>query len=387
MSVPVVVLWEGNATMENQNRVSTSKEAPGAMRFLAAILAVVFVLAALIGMIGFDVWRVLFDPPVVKQILTQEVISSDIVPVILQVFSQQRAAELVRKGDTLSGVNEPDILRLMAFIDANGWRKIKQLLLTDAFLSDLVSVSVDSVYAWIDSNDPQPKFIWDLTPLKARVAGEQGLQAILVAYAALPVCTQAELDDFQKRLARAPQGVEVLYNLCQFPAPWHDDQVSDYLSSLLAVNQNIPARFDFGAILSQDSSSDPAGTAALKSQLRLLRSIAQWSWLVAVGLLVLILALAVRSLRSLGQFVGIPLMFSGLLALIVVWGGQAILAGMFTGRFLEQTSSALLRAEIERSLLHLSAEFFQPLLIQGLVFGLIGVVLIVLMIVKGAKKA
>lgn len=357
------------------------------MRFLAAILAVVFVLAALIGMIGFDVWRVLFNPPVVKQVLTQqEVISSDIVPVILQVFSQQRAAELASKGDTLNGVNEPDILRLIAFIDTNGWRKIKQLLLTDAFLSDLVSVSVDSLYAWIDSNDPQPKFIWDLTPLKTRVAGEQGPQAILVAYAALPVCTQAELDDFQKRLARAPQGVEVLYNLCQFPAPWHDDQVSDYLSSLLSVNQNIPARFDFGTILSQDPSSDPASTAALKSQLRLLRSIAQWSWLVAVALLVLILALVVRSLRSLGQFVGIPLMFSGLLALIVVWGGQARLAGWFAVGFLDPTAP-LLRAEVEHSLLRLTAEFFQPLLIQGLVFGLIGVLLIVVMVVKGAKKA
>lgn len=371
--------------MENQNRVAISKEASTALRFLAAILAVMFVLAALVGMIGFDVWRVLFDPPVVKQVLSREVISSDIVPAILQVFSEQLAAERTRTEAALSGVNEPDILRLIALIDANGWRKIKQLLLTDAFLSDLVSASVDSIYAWIDSNDPQPTFIWDLSPLKARLAGEQGPQVILVAYAALPVCTQAEIDDFQQRLARAPQGVEVLYNLCQFPAPWHDDQVSDYLSSLLAVNQNIPARFDFGALLSQDPDPDPAASAALKSQLRLLRSVAQWSWLVAVGLLALILALAVRSLRSLGQFVGIPLLISGGLALLTVWGGQATVAGLFTGRLLEPTSSALLRAEIERSLLHLAAEFFQPLLIQGLVFGAIGVLLIVIMILKKNK--
>jgi hypothetical protein len=380
--------------MKNQNRVSTSKEAPASLRFLAAILAIVFVLVALVSMIGFDVWQVLSNPPLVKQVLTQEVISSDIVPVILQIFSEQRAAERVSKEEALSGVNEPDIVLLISFINADGWRKIKQLLLTDAFLTDLVSVSVDSIYAWIDSNDPQPKFVWDLTSPKARLAGEEGPRAIQVAYAALPVCTQVEIDDFQKRLAQVPQGTEVLYNLCQFPVPWQEDQVSDYLSSLLVVNQNIPTRFDSGALLSQNSSSDPAA-AALKSQLRLIRSIAQWGWLVAAGLLVLILALAVRSRHSLGQFIGIPLAISGgitlaisaVLMLLIVWGGQADLASLSSARWIEQTSSGLLRAEIERSLLRLAAELFQPLLTQGFNFAVVGALMIILTIIKDPKKA
>ncbi|MFZ5879075.1 MAG: hypothetical protein ACOY0R_06880 [Chloroflexota bacterium] len=358
------------------------KEAHAAARAAAAILAIFFVITALAGLIGFDIWRVVFNPTLVKQALTAEIVSSDVAPAVLQLFSEQRARQRVESGEALSGVSEPDIVLLISYVDADGWRKIKQLMLSDEFVTHLVSVSVDSLYQWIDSDAPWPSLTWDMTPLKERVAGEQGQQAIQVAYLSMPVCTDAEIADLKKRLAEMPPGVEVLYNLCQFPDPWHEDQVSDYRNSLIDINQNVPTQYNFGEMLTQNPSANPT---AIKAQLRLVRSIGQWGWAAALALLLAIAGLAVRSPRSLGKFIGIPLFITGITAALVAWRGQASIINFFTSTMLAQTSP-FVREEVERSLARLTGLFFQPLLIEGIVLTVIGMGLVALIFVHRQKE-
>jgi len=350
------------------------------------VLAVLFVILALIGLVGYDFWRVLFNPTLVKEVLTDEVVHSDLVPAVLEAFSEGRAQQRVEKGEALSGVDEPDIVLLMSYINADGWRTIRGIMLTDEFLTHLVSVGVDGVYRWIDSADQWPQVVWDMTLLKTRLVGEEGEEAIMVAYGAMPECTQAEIDDFTARLAAVPPGVEVLYNLCQFPEPWQEDQVSDYVNALIDVNQNLPEQYNFSQMLAEKSISNVANPEMLKSQLRTMRALARWGWLAAILLLALVAALAVRTFKSLGEFIGIPFVAVGLLALAVKFGMQAGLSAFFGGSLLASISP-LLRQEVERSLMHLTSEIFQPLLLQGIVFLVVGIGLIVLTIVKGRKPA
>jgi len=365
---------------------SGRKEASGTARGLALVLAVLFVILALIGLVGYDFWRVLFNPTLVKEVLTDEVVHSDLVPAVLEAFSEGRAQQRVEKGEALSGVDEPDIVLLMSYINADGWRTIRGIMLTDEFLTHLVSVGVDGVYRWIDSADQWPQVVWDMTLLKTRLVGEEGEEAIMVAYGAMPECTQAEIDDFTARLAAVPPGVEVLYNLCQFPEPWQEDQVSDYVNALIDVNQNLPEQYNFSQRLAEKSISNVANPEMLKSQLRTMRALARWGWLAAILLLALVAALAVRTFKSLGEFIGIPFVAVGLLALAVKFGMQAGLSAFFGGSLLASISP-LLRQEVERSLMHLTSEIFQPLLLQGIVFLVVGIGLIVLTIVKGRKPA
>lgn len=363
---------------------NTPKKPTRASNALAIILAIAFVFFAIVGLLGFNVWRVLFNPPLVKQVLTTEIVSSDLAPALLQLFSEWRAEQRVNNSESLSGVNEPDIVLLISFMDSDDWREIKQLLVTDEFVTHLISVSVDGFYGWLDSNDLQPDIVWEMTPLKSHMSGKQGIDAIMVAYSAMPRCTPEEVADLQLRLSKMPPGVEVLYNLCQFDAPWHNDQVRDYEDALKGVDENIPVRFNVSEEFSNSSSPGAGNLVLLKSQLRLLRFVAQWGWLIALVLLLIILGIKVRSKRSLGQFIGIPLTVSGVLAILIAWGGQASIIQIVTKSFLAATSD-FVRQEVDNSLNHLTGLFFQPLLIQGIILAGVGIVLIVLKYIKKPK--
>jgi len=373
--------------MEKTQLTSDSKSTPrkigGASNVLAIILAIAFVFFAIVGLIGFDIWRVLFNPTLVKQTLTNEIVSSDVAPALLRVFSEWRAEQRVANNESLSGVGEPDVVLLISYLDMDGWQQIKKLLVTDDFVTHLISVSVDGLYSWIDSSDLWPNIVWEMTPLKSRMSGQEGVDAIMVAYSAMPKCTEAEIADFQERLSKVPPGVEVLYNLCEFPEPWHEDQVNDYVEALNGVNDNIPVRFNFSEEFGLTTSST-ANPVVLKSQLRLLRLIVQWGWLIALVLLVAIVGIKVRSRRSLGQFVGIPFTVTGVLAMLVAWGGQAAIIQYVTGSLLAVTSNVA-HQEIQNSLKHLTGLFFQPLLIEGTILAGLGIVLIVLMFLRSRK--
>jgi len=357
------------------------RKAPVLSSCLAVVLGMALVLFTLLGLIGFNIWRVLFNPTQVKGALTSQIVTSDAVPTFLEIFSEWRAEQRLESGEALSGVNEPDIVLLISYLDKEDWNQIRQLLVTNDFVTNLISVSVDGIYHWIDSDDLLPGFTWDFSPLKANLAGPQGEQAIMVAYSALPECTEAEIQDFTQRLAETPPGVTILYNLCQFPDPWRADQIGDYVESLNGVNENVPERFDLQEMLSSNPAAAGMSPTLIKTQLRLLRLVAQWAWLAAILTLLLIVVIRVRSLRSLGQFVGVPLFISGALAILFTWGGQFALIQYISRSILTNTSPLILQ-EVSASLKQLTAFFFQPMLIQSIILAGLGFVLMLLIFIK-----
>ncbi len=232
--------------------------------------------------------------------------------------------------------------------------------------------------------------------LKQRMAGQEGEDAIMVAYLTLPEATEEDIADFQHRLAQVPEGVEVLYNLCQFPSVWHgdevnwhDDQVADYIDSLESANDNIPVIFNFSQEFggaSEEDASQEASLVMAKNLLRTVRFIAIAGWIFALVLLALILIFKVRSRKSLGKYVGIPLIIGGVISVVIALVGQMVIIQAVTNSMLSATSD-FARLEITNSLQRLASLFFQPLLIQGAVIGGIGLVMIVLMFIKRSAKA
>ncbi len=346
------------------------------LTILLVLLSILFVITTLLTLISYDVWRVLFDPPLIKSILTDEFIEFDLVPRVLEDFSARRAAQRVERGEALSGVDEPDIQLLLSYVDFDAWTEIKKLIITDDFITHLVSVSVDGIYTWLDSPDPLPAFIWEMTPIKDRLVGQDGEDAIMTAYRTMPECTPEELEDFYTRLEAMPPGVEVLYNLCQFPDPWEEDQIGDYANALIDFNQNVPATYDFNQMLG--SSMAASGAAQIvKSGLKLIRFLGQWGWVVCLSLLVLIAVIGVRSMNTAGKWLGIPILISGALTLGIHFLVKGQLPDLLTGRFASQVSP-LLVSEISASIGRLMGYVFQPLLVEGLVLSGVGLCLIIL---------
>lgn len=352
----------------------------------AFILALVFLLALPLALLAFDIGRVVFNPPLVKRVVTDEVVNSDLIPVALEWFSDQIAQERVDSGVALVWIDEPDVVLLMSLLDREDWRGIKNEVLTDKMLASWVSVSVDGVYDWIDSDHRVPQITFNLKPLKDRANSEHGENSIVIAYDNLEPCTQEEINDFLSRLEAAPPDTEVLYNLCEFPQPWHEDQFSDYVESVQQVVSNVPDNYALTEELAK-AADDPQGVGpeVLKLQLRFIRIMMKIAWLFPLVLLVLILVLVVRSWKDLGLWWGLPLVVTGFMALLPTVTYRLLITSILVAGPLSETPE-LIMEEATRSSIRLAAEIFRPLLFQAVVIIAVGLILTLIMLILGTRK-
>jgi hypothetical protein len=351
---------------------------------LALILVILLLLAIPAAVFAWDLGRVVFNPPLVNKLITQEVLQSDLIPNALEWYSDSTAQARVESGEAQTGISEPNIVQLMSRIDTPAWKQIMAEVLPDEILSGWVSVTVDGSYAWIDSSERVPQITWDMQPFIERVNSEHGLNSIEIVYALLSACSPEEIADFETRLAAAPDGTEVLYNLCAFPEPWHEDQFNDYVNSLHEVVKKIPPQFALTDELSRVSDAGGVGPQALKQQLVLIRFVMNWLWLVPVLLLLVILGLAVRSRKGLGRWWGIPLLVSSVIIVLPALIYRRIITDVLARGPLSETPE-LIKAEALRVILRLAGYVFQPLLWQAAVVLLVGLVLVVLLPLEKKK--
>ncbi|MFQ5616681.1 MAG: hypothetical protein ACE5GO_09535 [Anaerolineales bacterium] len=342
----------------------------GCARFITSILAIALILTLPLSLLIFNIGSVVFNRELAKNVLTEIVTESDLIPAALEWYSERRAQQRVDTGVALPNVDEPDIVQLMDFMALNDWRDIKTEVLTDEILTGWVSITVDGVYDWLDSEDRVPQITWEMKPFIDQVNTDHGVHSIEIAYNTLPPCTEEQIKDFKTRLAAAPPGTEVLYNLCEFPDPWREDQLSDYLESLQDLVENIPVKFELTQETSQAEDPEGVGPKVLKAQLQLLRTIYPLVLLVPATLLLLILLVGIRSLTSLSRWWGIPLTLGGLFSLILTLVYRPVVTALLASGPLSEVPSAV-QTEAIQAILQLAAEVFRPMLIQSLVIAVV----------------
>jgi len=353
-------------------------------KVLAFVVVCLFVITLPLSIFVFDVGSVLFDAPRVKAILTDVFIDSDLIPVGLQWYAEQRARAYASDEDQNVQSN-PNVLVLLEHVELDGWREIRQAVLPDPILESWITVSVDEFYTWLDSDALLPDIVWDLAPFKEQVASPAGSDAVQVVFDSLPPCTDEQISAYKARLAAAPPGVDVPYDLCRFPDPWFADQVSDYHASLGIVLEQIPDTLDLAAELPPDALASGMKIDQLKLQLQLMRSAMRWAPLWPAILILLVLALPVRSLRELGRWWGIPLM---------IGGGGVVAIGLIRGSLMLTLMSfgplsdlpMLVRTEILNAFSYMMSGVLRPMLWQGCVLLFLGLVLLVVgVLVKPAS--
>ncbi len=360
------------------------------MRILGKIIAFFILLILLVALpvsiLAYDIGRVVFDQILVKDIITDIVTDSDLIPAALKWYSEQRAEQRYGAGEAIAWEDEPDIVDLLSMVSTESWREIRAEALPDEILIEWISVAVDGTYQWIDSEDRVPDVTLDLLAFKERVNSEHGENAIRVVYESLPPCTEDEIADFRSRLAASLPGEEVLYNLCQFPDPWASDQVSDYHNSLIFVVENIPDTFALTQELSHLEDTRGIGPELIKAQLLLVRQSMRLAPLIPVVLLVLILLLAIRSLKELGNWWGIPLSLDGALLLVLALIYPATLVGVLTIGPLSEIPP-LVREEALSALMILANAILDPLMWQSIIVLALGLILIVVGVAVWPKPA
>lgn len=349
-------------------------------KVIAFILASLLVILMPFALLAWDIGRVLFNPQLVKSILADEVTQSDLIPVSLEWFSRNISNN--RSGDTgmqaLTG--DPIARELISLLDRKDWEAIQEEVMPDEILTDWVSATVDSLYAWIDSDDQQPQIIWNMQLFKERINTEHGVNVILLAYDNLAVCTEKQLVDFAARLASEPVGTKFPYTLCKFPSRfrgedvnWYVDQFGGYKSSLQTVVQNIPPQLNLTGSSAQNENAE---TEANKRVLRSIRAGMSLSWLLIIFPLGLILVLVGRSPESLARWWGIPLLVCGFLTLLP----GLVYRGLVQTRMMVSPSSdmpPIFTEEINRIIIRFSDAAFRPLRFQAFVLLLAGAGLLI----------
>ena len=361
-------------------------------KFIAFLFVLLFIIGLPLSLLAFDVGRVVFNPPFMKRLVTDEVTNSDLLPVVMEWYSERRAQERVDSGEALVGIDEPDIVLLMSYLDRNDWKKIKVEVLTNPILEEWVSISVDGFYDWIDSDDRNPQIAWAMRSFKDRVNSEHGSNSITIAFNKLPPCTRTEVDDFEARLAANP-GEEVLYNLCNFTG-WYGannfdygkDQFRQYQDALTDVVNNIPDQFDLTKEVQNLEDQEGVGPEAIKSELRLIRFFMTYAWLVPIILILLIVIFAVSSLREFGRWLGVPLIVGGLIALLPTLVYRPIIHWLLSSGPLSEIPD-IIQPEAIRISNRLAAAAFQPMMIQAIIAMVLGIALAIFAFVgKKPKK-
>ena len=354
-------------------------------KIISSLLVVLLVAVLPASILIYDIYRVVFNPPVMKQVLTEIVVESDLIPVALEWYSDRRAQQRAAASDAIIWVDEPDVVQLMEFLKRDEWRQIKTEILPNEILADWVSVTVDGVYVWIDSDDRIPQITWKLQTFKDRVNSQHGTNCIQIVYDTLKPCVQEQIDDFLKRLDAAPVGKEVPYNLCQFPEPWIEDQFSDYHESLVGVVKQVPPQFALTEELAQVEDVAGVGPEKLKQQLRLTRTLARLAPLATLILMLLILAFGVRSWKELGKRWGIPILLGGLIFLGLAFFYAPLIVALL-GRGPLSEVPPLVMQEAQYGILRLGRVIFAPAKIQAAVVILVGLILTILGIVLKRKR-
>lgn len=360
------------------------------MRKLIALLLVLgFLLTLPICLLAYNVGRVIFDGALVKRVVTQEVTESDLIPVTLRWFAQRRAQERVMTGEAQTAIREPDALKALEFPTLENWSQIKAEVLPNQFLETWVAVTIDGLYAWIDSRDPLPQITLDLKPWKDYNRSQHGYQAIQIVYNSLPPCQQADIDDFLKRLKAAPPGQEVLYNLytpCMFPDPWRPDQNQDYLRERDQIIAIAPDRFFLTQELSRVEKQSGVGAESLKQQVRLIRLAANLSITVPILFLILLVVLALRSQMDLARWLGLPILVGGLLSLLPTLVYQPIVNALLTLGPMSEVPGEV-RTEFARAFGVLLAEIFRPMLFESAAILLVGLAIVIVGIARKPRKS
>jgi hypothetical protein len=336
----------------------------------AALVLVLFILLTLpIATLAHDTASVIFQPQRLGAVLNQSLIASG--------FLKELFLDVVPQADFFrdAGSDDDEFARAFQHLTAGDWELILELILPPEWFERQIAQSVNAMVEWIDSDRPVPHLAVDTQPIKERLLREGIPEILEIVIDSWPACTQEQIGQMRSHIVSTGE-VPLLY--CEPPEPQRTEIVENARVLMQQIVRDWPAAVPLVELGARDELAD---LQPLKEQVRLLRAVSSYGWLLPVAAFGLIMALVIRSARELARWWGIPLLLSGLMTLSLVFVLIRVTDrlvprfmsgdGALTPDALEQValvSLGSIRAEIG-GLMGLHAVL---MLILGLVFVLVG---------------
>jgi len=315
----------------------------------AALVAFLFVLTSLLALILFNLERKAFTPGTYRQAFASDDFYERLPGVLAGSLSDTVGSE--RLPVSMRGLT-PQI-----------WEAFLRDLLPPQEIKDMGDQALSSLFAYLDQESDTARL--SLQPLKERMLGEAGMQAVFNLMRSQPACTFEEMSRIAMSVFN--QG-EV--SLCNPP-----EDLYPLITPLIQGQLKLAAAAIPDELTLADADSLPAGQVDPRERLQFARVVMHISPIVPLFLLLLLTAVAVRERWSWLLWWGGPLMVTGLLGLLTAELGaplsELLLRNLLAARLPAFLPSALI-GDASRLAAAFVNQILQPVLFQSLLIALTG---------------
>jgi hypothetical protein len=274
----------------------------GCLRFLALMVAFLFIVSTALAFLMFNLARVTRDRDAVKQAIDGERLLRDTLLQLANDAVQQQA-----QATGLPPIDQDVLRRSITQIVPPGWVGVQ------------TNAAVDALFDYLeDETMSSPELVIHIAPFMASLRGEPGRQAIQTVAQSLPVCAGPQfypslrIDRFEIPLCIPPE-----INVSLMTAQIHN--VLNFVLDaypVLVGEDTIRWRFLDEALVSPDIRS---GFEQFRWLYRLSQDWAWLLWLIPLACLFLLLLLDVRSLATFGHWWGWSMLIAGLFTIVLTF--------------------------------------------------------------------
>jgi hypothetical protein len=332
------------------------------LKTLAAICAILFILAGVPVLILFNIERKAFSSDTYKQAFENQ-----------RLYERMPALLAATLSTTFAqNGNSPPFLRELS---PEEWQLTISSLLPPEELRAMTDQTLDSTFDYL--NFRSNSIVVPLTPVKARLAGEGGINLVREFLRTQPPCTLEQLTQMGLGLL----GGNII--LCNPPEEAIGLLAPFIQSQIQAIGATFPNEITLLPATAAGTSGDP------RLRLQWVRSGILFSPFFLFLLLLAIAVFAVRSIRDLLVWWGWPLLITGALAALLALVGSPLL-GWFL-QFVIQTQGGaflppILASTIGETASAVANEVLIPVVLQGLVMAGIGLLMVIAGSILGRRE-
>lgn len=320
-----------------------------ARKGLAGLLALLVILTALPAQVLFNLERKAFTAETYQQAFANDDFYTRLPGILAGTFSTSTLGVL-----PLQGLSEGD------------WEAFFRALLPPGTLKLMGDQALTSTLAYVNNQSPGAEL--SLAPLKERMTGEAGTQAVLNLLRTQPLCTLDEI----ARITMSVLSSQSL-TLCNPPEDLYPLLSPIIQAQMQAASAAIPEQVTLVKVESGSGRPDP------RERIQIARLIMRLTPVIPLALLLLLTLVIVRSLRDWLAWWGAPLLVTGILGIGLAWLG-APAARVILLQALQLTLPDLLPDALLANASRLAAaivdQLLNPTLIQGLVMFSAGVMML-----------
>lgn len=278
-------------------------------KLIGLILAVLVILVIPLTLWLYSIQRVVLNPETYQRLLSNRVLYTDILPEMLVGMAQ--------------GVQEdpeaPAELRAMAdyleYLDGDDWQTILRAVAPAPWLQAQFEDNIEGIFEWLDGPNSIPDAGFDLTPVKDRLAGDQGEEVVRTVVGSWPLCTDEEAVAVRAILG-GEAGEEAVVLPCRLEGEENIRLIQNVTDVVVEAAESLPDTIPEPGDIEQLSPQQEMEILNFKILVGITRHVAHLIFIIPLILLVLIELVAIRSFRELFVWYGWSLSLGGLLSLV-----------------------------------------------------------------------